>query len=146
MNTNLTLNKNDIESSVKLSLWFTGDEIPLEKITSILETEPAHSRKKSDWRMQNEFTCDEWVFDLKEINCSDVEELFQKFIGIFAPKTNSIKNICCDYNCKASIILVIHMENCSQPYTILSPDTIAFLHSINAEFVIDIYGYDNKEY
>lgn len=145
MNTNLILNKNDIENSVKLSLWFTGDEIPLEKITSILEIKPTHSRKKTDWRMQNEFTCDEWVFDLKEMNCSDVEELFQKFIGIFAKKTKSIKAICCDYNCKATIILVIHMENCSQPYTALSSSTIAFLHSINAEFIIDIYGYENKE-
>ena len=145
MNKDLTINKNNMESSVKLSLWFTGDEIPLEKITSILEIEPTHSRKKADWRMQNEFTCDEWVFDLKEMNCSDVEELFQKFIGIFAQKTKSIKDICCNYNCKASIILVIHMENSSQPYTILSPKTIAFLNSINAEFIIDIYGYEDKE-
>lgn len=145
MNKDLTINKNDMESSVKLSLWFTGDEIPLEKITSILEIEPTHSRKKTEWRMQNEFTCDEWVFDLKKMNCSDVEELFQKFIGIFAQKTKSIKDICCNYNCKASIILVIHMENSSQPYTILSPKTIAFLNSINAEFIIDIYGYEDKE-
>ncbi len=131
-----------MEESVKISLWLTGDELPLEQITSILEIEPARMRKKAEWPVQNEFTCDEWVFDLKEFKCEDVEELFQKFIKIFGTKTEQIKRICSDYNCNVRIIVVIYMENTFQPYTCLSPNTIAFIHLIGAELIFDIYGYD----
>lgn len=133
-----------MEESVKISLYFTGDEIPLEQITSILKIEPTHMRKKTEWPMQNEFTCDEWAFNLKEINCADVERLFQKFIKIFETKAELIKKICSDYNCKVSILVVIYMENSSQPYTCLSANTIAFLYLIGAELTFDIYGFDEE--
>lgn len=37
------------------------------------------------------------------------------------------------------------MENCAQPYIALSSDTINFLHLINAEVVMDVWGYDTGE-
>lgn len=134
-----------MEESVKISLWFLGDEMPLEQITSILEIEPTRMRKKAEWRIQNEYTCDEWRFDLEEIQCADVEILFQKFIKIFETKTELIKKICSDYNCKVSIVVVIYMENSSQPYTCLSANTIAFLHLIGTELTFDIYGFDKED-
>lgn len=88
MNKDLTMQNDYMENSTKISLCFNGDEVPLEKITSILEVEPTYVRK---------------------------------------------------------IIIVIHMENCAQPYIVLSPDTINFLHLINAEIVMDVWGYDTGE-
>lgn len=134
-----------MEESVTISLWFTGDEIPLEQITFILGIEPTRMRKKAEWPIQSEYTCDEWGFSLEEKECADVEILFQKFIKIFETKAELIKKICSDYNCKVSIIVVIYMENSSQPYTCLSTNTIAFLHLIGAELTFDIYGYDDIE-
>jgi hypothetical protein len=146
MNTNLNMEKDYMENSVKISLSFTGDEIPFEKITNILEVNPTYTRKKAEWRIQNEFTTDEWVFDFKEMNCTDVEKLFVNFIKIFELKSEQIKNICRDYKCEVYVIVVIHMENCAQPYTWLSPNTIGFLHSINTTLVLDIYGYDTVDH
>lgn len=56
-----------MEKSVKISLCFSGNEVSHEKITSILEIETISIRKKSEWRIQNEYTCDEWKFTLREI-------------------------------------------------------------------------------
>lgn len=145
MNKNLTMQNDYMENSTKISLCFNGDEVPLEKITSILEVEPTYVRKKVEWRVQNEYSCDEWEFTLKEINCPDVEKLFRKIIKIFKNKTDKIKKVCHECNCTVCVTIVIHMENCAQPYIVLSSDTINFLHLINAEVVMDVWGYDTGE-
>lgn len=145
MNKNLTMENDYMENSVKITLCFSGDEVPLETISAILEIEPTSTRKKSEWRVQNEYACDEWEFQLKEMVCPDVEKLFREFIEMFRYKIDDIKRICHDYNCTVSIVVVIHMENCAQPYTFLSPGTIDFLCSINAEIIMDIWGYDTGE-
>ena len=36
-----------------------------------------------------------------------------------------------------------YMENSTQPYISMSPNTISFLHEINSELVINIWGYDD---
>lgn len=142
VNKNLTMKNDYMENSTKISLCFSGDEVSLEKITSMLEIEPTYIRKKSAWRVQNEYSCDEWEFAIKEMNCSDVEKLFQKFIEIFKCKTEVIKRACNECNCTVCVMIVIHMENCAQPCFVLSTETINFLHLINAKIVMDIWGYD----
>ena len=148
MNKQISMKENNMEESVKISLYIGGNEIPLERITSVLEIEPTIIRKKTEWTAVNGFSCDEWIFELKkfkEINCPDIEEVFQNFIDIFGQKTDIIKSICHNYDCKISVIVVIHMENSTQPYISLSPDTILFLHNINAELIFNIWGYDIEE-
>ena len=145
MNKDLTMQNDYMENSTKISLCFNGDEVPLEKITSILEVEPTYVRKKSEWRVQNEYTCDEWEFSIKEKNCPDVEILFRKFMKTWKDKTGKIKKVCQECNCTVYFIIVIHMENCAQPDIVFSPDTIYFLHLINAEVIMDIWGYDTGE-
>lgn len=145
MNKCISIKDNSKEESVKISLYIGGDEIPLERITSMLEIEPTITRKKAEWNADNGFSCDEWIFELKkfkEINYPDIEEIFRKFIGIFKQKTDIIKNICSNYDCRISVIVVIHMENSTKPYISMSPYTISFLHNINAELIFNIWGYD----
>lgn len=148
MNKYISMKENSMEESVKISLYIGGDEIPLERITSVLEIEPTITRKKTEWNAANGFSCDEWIFELKkfkEINCPDIEEVFQNFIGIFEQKADIIKSICNNYDCRISVIVVIHMENSTQPYISMSPYTISFLHNINAELIFNIWGYDIEE-
>lgn len=148
MDKGIDVEEKNREESVKIALYFGGEEIPLENITSVLETKPAISRKKGEWYAENGFSCDEWIFELKEfkkVNCPEIEEVFRKFIGIFGQKTDSIRNICRDYNCRVSVIVVIHMENSTRPDISMSPDTLSFLHKINAELIVNIWGYDTEE-
>lgn len=114
VNKNLTMKNDHMENSTKISFCFSGNDIPVEEITSVLELEPAIMRKKEEWNAENGFSCDEWIFEIKkikEINCPDIEEVFREFIKILGQKTDIIKGICHKYMCRVSVIVVIHMEN-----------------------------------
>ena len=79
MNKYISMKENSMEESVKICLYIGGDEIPLERITSVLEIEPTITRKKTEWNAANGLSCNEWIFELKkfkEINCPDIEEVF----------------------------------------------------------------------
>lgn len=134
-----------MENHVKISLLFTGDELPLETISAALDIIPTHKRKKAEWRIQNDFACDEWCMDLEKINCYDVDELFEKFIEIFENKTDLIKEICMEYNCEVYVMVVIYLDYSSRPYVCLSPETISFIHLIGAKLQFDIYEFEAED-
>jgi hypothetical protein len=141
MNENLSIESDNAENSVKISLCFEGKSIELDDITSILQINPTQTKKREEYRIQNEFALDSWVFSLKEMNCTDIEHLFKKTIEIFGEKTKEINDICEKFNCEVNVTLVVHMEQYSVPYLNLSKETINFLSTIKTNLTFDIYSY-----
>ena len=104
--------------------------------------QPTRTRKKADWpigTVKAGFAVDFWEIRTEEEECKAVQWQFEKIMKELIGKTETIKELCHEYNLKAGFVVVVKAEVGDFPEMVLTQEIISFVASINADIGFDMY-------
>ncbi len=127
---------------VRVSLFLSGNDIPLHDITKKIGILPTKVREKKDWPRSSivaGIAKDTWEFRTDKMEYRDISTPLNEIQAIFAPKAKMIKELAEIYSMSINVIIMIEAEINEYPELILTKENIDFLSSIHAEVGFDLY-------
>lgn len=137
----------------KVMVYFSlhGDEFPIDRVTDVLEIEPTTFYTKGDLiersacsqqmsaedRYRLETT---WDLSTGYQESFDVGKQLDVILTQLKNKGDSINHLKADYRLDCQFSIIIIMEQGHTPALHITNEQIAFAHSIQAEFVFDLYA------
>mgnify|MGYP005759862513 CR=1 FL=1 len=131
---------------VKVSLFFSGNNIPLNDIASKIGISPTQVCKKEDWPFASVLAGiakDTLLFSTNKKECTAISTQIDEIQMMFTPKIEIIQNLIKSYALSVNIIVMVETEIGEYPELILTIENIDFLSSIHAEIGFDLYINDS---
>ena len=129
-------------SKVRVSLFLSGNNIPLDDITKKIGILPTKVREKKDWPQSSilaGIAKDTWEFRTDKMEYRDISTQLNEIQTIFGQKTKIIRELIEKYSLSINVIIMIEAEINEYPELILTKENIDFLSSIHAEVGFDLY-------
>lgn len=127
---------------VRVSLFLSGDHVPLNDITEEIGVLPTKVRKKEDFPVDSILAGvakDTWEFRTDKIECSVISTQLDKIKIIFGPKIEIIKDLSKRYLISVNIIIMVEAEMGEYPEFVLTRENIDFLSLLHSEIGFDLY-------
>ena len=80
-----------------------------------------------------------WEYQVKKKNITSIENLLNKLINTLINKKDELNKITANYGADIEISIVAYLKK-GMPSMHFSQELLNFIHSINAEIDIDLYG------
>jgi hypothetical protein len=131
---------NEIKVTLLISSLNDMDNVVISKI---LKTKATKTRKKGALIYPSpciaKYKYNGWVYQVKKKNIASVEHLLNKLINLFINKKDELNKIRASYGAGIEISIVGYLKK-GIPSIHFSQESLNFIHSINAEIDIDLYG------
>lgn len=129
-------------SKVRVTLLFTGDNIPLNDITAKIGISPTRVRQKKDWPQPSILAgvaTDTWEFRTNKMESRAISAQMDEIQMVFGPKTAIINELTEKYSILTNVVVMVESEIGDYPELVLTRENIEFLSSIHAEIGFDLY-------
>lgn len=128
-------------TNVRVDFSIVGECFPLDELTKELNITPNQCWNKGDLIKGRPVTRKEtnWSISTGYEPSLDIDEQIKKIKKVLENKVDILKKIRSKYNLEYLFIIVVKVENTQKPTMYFNSDFIEFVHSIEAEFYLDMY-------